>query len=1519
MKRTRKPIAVTTALTVLAAVTGWSAAATADEPSPSNSDLDGASSAAARLTWPTPRRQPSDSRGQFVRGEPILAEGPGAHLYQVRLLDDPLLGYAGGVPGLRPTAGPSVARTGASEQAVTAYVRHLSNVQRSTVDVAGELIGRPVQPLASMRYGDNMVVLELTAAEAVKVSEVPGVIAVAALPERVPLTDSSPVLINADDVWARDPDAGGALAETRGDGLVIGVIDTGVSPYNPSFAPTPGMENPYGDGNYLGVCADGNWDASWGVFPCNDKLIGMYTWPLDGDGSGVDTPGFDINGHGSHTASTAAGAPVTVDTYGPTMDITGIAPNASIVSYGGCCSGNGLDLVAALDQAALDAFDGLLDVINYSVGSPGAGDPYSDYDAVTFFYIRAEVDTFVATSNSNDGPGYFTVGSPASAPWVTSVAATATERYFLTDVEVVDGSDSLDLSSPVPAVPFGPEQIVRWEPGDNLCNDAVDHTAAYSGKVVVCERGVSPFAEKAEHVAANGGVGMIVVNAGAAMTDPDEAFAIDIPIPGFLISNNAGQALYAFLAGHPAAEVSWVTSLHADDPDREDMIGDFSSRGPNAAVDVVNPSLSAPGVDIMAALAHPGDPTVPVWGAISGTSMASPHVAGAALLLRQLHPDWTSPELQSALMTTAVPTVTDLNSTPADIYTQGSGRLDIERAADAGLLFDVAPTDYVFEPARDLNLPSFADSQCVLTCEWSRVARNLDPAVSWAASVAIEGDPALDVDVSVDDSVPGELVLAVVADVTLLDIGESGDARITLTPDDPTIPEVTMPLGVFAAAAQLPDSLAVDTRRDAGETSFDVASIPVDDFTGTMLGLAEADIVDGELGQDPTFDDAFDVAAGGVAVLPVSVPAGSDRLAVEVLGTTMDDLDLYVGTGTTASNATLECRSATSGSAEFCSIDLPEAGDWWVLVQNWAASGASDTYSVAIGVVPGSDLGNAEDTSPAAPGATEYAVTVAYDVAAQPGSVWYGTLELGSDPANPGDLGYVPFTLYRHADDVTKTASTAQAERLDTVAYTISIAPSISGADVRYDLIDVVPAGLTLVVGSVTGGGVIDGDTIAWNDLLLEGDDADGLTLTYAVTVDADAAPGPYTNEVTHLSDDPGARPEIASATVFVEPPLLQPVPPKRLFDTRPTEPQGAVDVPKHTVGGDDVLTVNLLGVAGIGADGVAAVALNVTAVDPAGHGYVTIFPCGSTRPLVSNVNYTGAPGAYPNAVVVPVAPDGSLCFYSKVHAHLIADVVGWFPEGAGVGTVTPARLFDTRATEPNGSIVVPKSPIGGEGSILRVKVAGVSGVPDTGAAAVALNVTAVDPSGAGYVTVYPCNDTRPFVSNVNYSGPGVYPNAVITPLSADGEVCFYSKVSTHLIADVNAWFPAGSGYGPVTPVRLFDTRATEPDGLITVAKQQYGGDANIVKVKVTGIGGVPADGVGMVSLNVTAVDPTGPGYVTVYPCGPRPVVSNVNFMGPGVYPNAVLTPVSAEGEVCFFAKVPTDLIADVNGWFAAT
>ncbi len=220
-------------------------------------------------------------------------------------------------------------------------------------------------------------------------------------------------------------------------------------------------------------------------------------------------------------------------------------------------------------------------------------------------------------------------------------------------------------------------------------------------------------------------------------------------------------------------------------------------------------------------------------------------------------------------------------------------------------------------------------------------------------------------------------------------------------------------------------------------------------------------------------------------------------------------------------------------------------------------------------------------------------------------------------------------------------------------------------------------------------------------------------------------------------------------------------------------------------------------------------------------------------------------------------------------------------------------------------------------GGTVELQVGGRGGVP-AGAAAAVLNVTAVNAQGPGFWTVWPCGETRPNASSVNY-GPGqTVPNAVITKIGVGGKVCMYTLAPTDLVVDVNGYFPAGSAFGLLTPARLMES--ADVPGFDTVDGGFRGGGTIVaggtVELQVGGRGGVPA-GAAAAVLNVTAVNAQGPGFWTVWPCGEtRPNASSVNY-GPGqTVPNAVITKIGVGGKVCMYTLAPTDLVVDVTGYF---
>jgi hypothetical protein len=285
----------------------------------------------------------------------------------------------------------------------------------------------------------------------------------------------------------------------------------------------------------------------------------------------------------------------------------------------------------------------------------------------------------------------------------------------------------------------------------------------------------------------------------------------------------------------------------------------------------------------------------------------------------------------------------------------------------------------------------------------------------------------------------------------------------------------------------------------------------------------------------------------------------------------------------------------------------------------------------------------------------------------------------------------------------------------------------------------------------------------------------------------------------------------------------------------------------------------------------------------------------------VRAINASGS--GVPSAPSSPVSP-----FAVASHAP---------PGSPDFNAVAPQRVFDTRpGWSPDALRTVAKTKIGGAVE-LEVRLTDLIGfVPALGVGAVSLSITVTDPAFPGFVTAYPCG-VRDFVSTVNYLGGQTVANAAIVPVSPEGTVCFYSFAPADVVVDINGWFAAGRGFSGIAPKRVFDTRpGNSPDALRTVQKTPIVG-GTLLSVKVTEMAGVPATGVGAVSLNVGAVDPSIAGFITVYPCGTLDLVSSVNFAAGKTVSNAVVATVSAAGNVCFYTSATTDLLVDINGWFA--
>ncbi len=383
---------------------------------------------------------------------------------------------------------------------------------------------------------------------------------------------------------------------------------------------------------------------------------------------------------------------------------------------------------------------------------------------------------------------------------------------------------------------------------------------------------------------------------------------------------------------------------------------------------------------------------------------------------------------------------------------------------------------------------------------------------------------------------------------------------------------------------------------------------------------------------------------------------------------------------------------------------------------------------------------------------------------------------------------------------------------------------------------------------------------------------------------------------------------------VPVFPPLVLPefVPfvPIRLADTRSggTTVDGLAQASGRRAAGS-VMELQIGGRGGVPGDA-RAVALNVTVTDAgaAPGGYVSVYPCGGVRPNVSTLNYK--PGAtVANSLVIAPSADGKICVYTFTDAQVIVDVTGYMPASAQYQSVSPGRLLDTR-NSPTIDGLFSNGGVRSAGSVLELQVGGRGGVP-LGAKAAALNVTATDTGGEGFVTVFPCDVAQPNASALNYPASSTVANSVVASLSAAGKVCLSVSANTHLIVDVNGFFPSSSSFASVGPSRLVDTRSPGVDGGIRAAE-------TVLTIQVAGRAEVPSTATAAV-LNVTATGSSSDGgYLTVFPCdGPRPNTSSVNYGAGQTVAGNVITKLSTTGTVCVYNFTGTHVLVDVTATFA--
>ena len=1042
-----------------------------------------------------------------VLNEEKNASGPA--LYTVLLRQSPLASYDGSVSGLSATSPrlTGAAKLNAKSPESMAYRNYLAAEQDAFIAMAEAEFGRSIEVKYRYQVALNGFAAVLTAEEAAALAQRSDV----RLVERNGFaeidTDASPAWIGATGIW--DGSSTGGLPGTKGEGIVVGILDTGINSDHSSFAevgPKDGYVhvNPNGAGVFFGVCdpTDPSYDAS---FVCNDKLIGAweYAYPLLPATGYNDFPTpEDENGHGSHTASTTAGNALDATMVAPTLDFTraisGIAPHANIIMYDVCYENNAtlggscafVASTAAVEQAILDG----VDVINFSIG--GGEDPYGE--TVELAFLEAyNAGVFISTSAGNEGPGAFTAGH--LGPWVSASAAATHNRALFNGLVDMAGvaTPPADITGKGFTAGYGPAEIVyAGDFGDALCLNPFA-AATFSGEIVICDRGTNARVAKAENVLAGGAGGFVLANdAGSGASLTGDAYAL----PGVHITYADGVVLKAWVAtagAHTGTIAGVVESL---DPANGDVLADFSSRGPNGAFDVLKPDVTAPGVDIWAAV-QTEDPSAPPvadeFSFYSGTSMAAPHTAGAAALLSALYPTWSSNAILSALMMTADHGVLREDGvTPGDWFDKGAGRIDLNLAAETGLVLDESYLNFVnADPGlggdvKTLNTPSLTNSQCLVNCEWTRTFTSVAGAdVEW--TVSSSGDFVTTANpITFTIAAAATQAITFTADVAALPRNEWAFGLVTLTPDDPAVPTLYIPVSVIPSTGVFPTLVTINTRRDVGSQDIEgIVSLEITDLTTESFGLVKGEQTTESLPVDSENSTPYDDPNDGAFFVLKDVPAGAARFVAEIAFAEAADVDLFVGIDANADGlpqeSELVCVSATPVALERCDLMEPDAGSYWVLVQNWApsANGAIDDITLSVGVVA-EDAGNLTVTGPAAtPELTPYDLRVFYDITeSMAGDLWYGAFSLGTSAATPGDIGVIAVDVVRFSDDVVKTPP-ASAVPGETVTYEVTVDTNVTPKDLTYTVIDTIPAGLSLDTSSIdvnVGSYVVVGNTIIW-------------------------------------------------------------------------------------------------------------------------------------------------------------------------------------------------------------------------------------------------------------------------------------------------------------------------------------------------------------------------------------------------------------------------------------------------------
>jgi subtilisin family serine protease len=842
-------------------------------------------------------------------------------VYVVQMAAKPAVSYAGGIAGYAKTAPAAGQRFNARSKEVQSYAQHLVAEQ----DRALASVGASSRRIYSYRYAMNGFAARLTEAEAAKLSKDKMVLNVWE-DQKVKLdTNNSPRFLGL----LNKQKGLRSKRKLRGEGVIVGMMDSGAIQEHPSFD-DEGMAPP--PDHWNGICQPGEaWDAD----DCNNKLIGARYFNAGFLAAGPMEPteflsARDSDGHGTHTATTAAGREVKASLNGvPLTNISGMAPDAWVAIYKPCWEDLGGDVgagcffsdsAAATDAAVADG----VDLLSFSVGTAAA---FNDAQDIAFLNA-VDAGVFVARSAGNDGPGPSTTN--AGEPWVTTVAAsTLTGTGFANATRV---NSPASLAGDYPSLEGGfTKQLRETGPVTNdlaaanpieACTELP--AGSLDGKFALILRGNCDFVVKIANAFNAGATGAVVfTQEGNPKTVMGGTPTPEHDIPAVMVDNEIGVAMQEALANGRTVNVTLTAEIFIKEQLVGNIMADFSSRGPFLTEpDWIKPDVTAPGVSILAG--HTPEPNTGIGGDffqyLQGTSMSTPHVAGIGALLIEEHPDWSPAQIKSALMTTARQNIVkEDGATPADPFDYGSGHIVPNDAINPGLTYDAGLFDYLaascgtvtplvssgdcgtletlgfsLDPA-NLNLPSIGVSQVLGQKVITRTVTNVGPPAKYR--VGHTNPPGFRLNVSPKSFFLGKGESATYT-VTITNVsappGEWRFGKIVLRDNKGHV--VRSPVAVNAQALVAPEE--VDGSGPNGSTSFDVSFGFSGSYNAAAHGLVAPFWTYYEVADDPAQSFDFNFGPDEPIIYQFELPTGTTYAQWSLFDQYNDqaahDLDLYL-------------------------------------------------------------------------------------------------------------------------------------------------------------------------------------------------------------------------------------------------------------------------------------------------------------------------------------------------------------------------------------------------------------------------------------------------------------------------------------------------------------------------------------------------------------------------------------------------------------------------------------------------